>query len=86
MNITTNYEISKVEEFRVAAPGKVNRLTVGVWVDGNLQADLKQKVYNTVKDAVGIAEERGDRLTVETMKFIKPSQTGRAPTPWSNYS
>jgi flagellar M-ring protein FliF len=80
---TTNYEISKVEEFRVAAPGKVNRLTVGVWVDGNLQADLKQKVYNTVKDAVGIAEERGDRLTVETMNFIKPAKPVEPKTPWT---
>jgi flagellar M-ring protein FliF len=71
---TTNYEISKVEEFRVAAPGKVKRLTVGVWVDGNLVAGIKQKVYNTVKDSVGIAEERGDRLTVETINFSKPSQ------------
>lgn len=80
---TTNYEISKVEEFRVAAPGKVKRLTVGVWVDGNLITDTKQKVYNTVKDAVGIAEERGDRLTVETMNFIKPTQPVEQRTPWS---
>ncbi len=81
---TTNYEISKVEEFRVAAPGKVKRLTVGVWVDGNLVASNKQKVYNTVKDAVGIAEERGDRLTVETINFSKPAQTAQQPqTQWS---
>ncbi len=80
---TTNYEISKVEEFRVASPGKVKRLTVGVWVDGNLVADTKQKVYNTVKDAVGIAEERGDRLTVETINFSKPAQAEQQPqTQW----
>jgi flagellar M-ring protein FliF len=81
---TTNYEISKVEEFRVAAPGKVKRITVGVWVNGNLPADTKQKVYNTVKDAVGIAEERGDRLTVETINFSKPAQPAQPkPTPWA---
>lgn len=81
---TTNYEISKVEEFRVAAPGKVKRMTVGVWVDGNLVAATKQKVYNTVKDAVGIAEERGDRLTVETINFSKPAQQAEPPeTPWA---
>jgi flagellar M-ring protein FliF len=79
---TTNYEISKVEEFRVAAPGKVKRMTVGVWVDGNLVAETKQKVYNTVKDAVGIAEERGDRLTVETMNFSRPSQPVEQQIPW----
>jgi flagellar M-ring protein FliF len=81
---TTNYEISKVEEFRVAAPGKVKRITVGVWVNGNLPAATKQKVYNTVKDAVGIAEERGDRLTVETINFSKPAQSPQPkPTPWA---
>lgn len=79
---TTNYEISKVEEFRVAAPGKVKRMTVGVWVDGNLIADTKQKVYNTVKDAVGITEDRGDRLTVETINFSRPAQPVQQETPW----
>ncbi|MGE5583799.1 MAG: flagellar basal-body MS-ring/collar protein FliF [Bacillota bacterium] len=81
---TTNYEISKVEEFRVGAPGKVKRLTVGVWVDGNLQADIKQKVYNTVKDAVGVDETRGDRLSVETINFSKPAQPEKpVPIPWA---
>ncbi len=80
---TTNYEISNVEEFRVAAPGKVKRLTVGVWVDGNLDADTKQKVYNTVKDSVGLAEERGDRLSVETINFNRPSQPVEAKIPWA---
>jgi flagellar M-ring protein FliF len=82
---TTNYEISKVEEFRVAAPGKVKRMTVGVWVDGNLNPVIKQKVYNTVQDAVGIDETRGDRLTVETINFSKPAQQSQQQqqTPWT---
>lgn len=80
---TTNYEISKVEEFRVSAPGKVRRLTVGVWVDGNLPVQTKQKVYNTVAAAVGIMEDRGDQLTVETIEFSKPAQEKPAEIPWN---
>lgn len=80
---TTNYEISKVEEFRVAAPGKVKRLTVGVWVDGNLPALTKEKVYNTVAAAVGIMEERGDKLTVETIEFSKPAPEKPVEIPWN---
>lgn len=80
---TTNYEISKVEEFRVSAPGKVRRLTVGVWVDGNLPALTREKVYNTVSAAVGIMEERGDQLTVETIEFSKPASEKPVEIPWN---
>lgn len=66
---TVNYEISRVEEFRIGAPGRVRRLSVGVWVDGNLPEDVRQKVVNTVSAAVGIVESRGDQLMVETIEF-----------------
>ncbi|HYH05417.1 MAG TPA: flagellar M-ring protein FliF C-terminal domain-containing protein, partial [Bacillota bacterium] len=71
---TVNYEINRKEEFRIAAPGAVKRQTVGVWVDGDLPAATKQKVENTVAAAIGIMNERGDRLTVETIKFTPPPQ------------
>jgi flagellar M-ring protein FliF len=71
---TVNYEINKVEEFRIATPGKVRRMSVGVWVDGNLPEAVRQKVLNTVGAAIGYSEERGDRLTVETISFTQPAQ------------
>ncbi len=70
---TVNYEINKTEEFRIGAPGKVKRLSVGVWVDGNLPDTEREKVINTVSAALGIAEERGDKITVETINFNKPA-------------
>ncbi|HOP75128.1 MAG TPA: flagellar basal-body MS-ring/collar protein FliF [Bacillota bacterium] len=72
---TVNYELNKVEEFRISAPGKVKRLSVGVWVDGNLPAATRQKVENTIAAAVGISEERGDMLTVETIQFTRQPET-----------
>jgi flagellar M-ring protein FliF len=84
---TVNYELNKVEEYRVPALGQVKRQTVGVWVDGDLAAATKRKVENTVAAALGIMEERGDRLTVETIKFIPPpkAEPVKVPLniPWS---
>jgi flagellar M-ring protein FliF len=84
---TVNYEINKVEELRIAAPGQVKRQTVGVWVDGNLPEATKRKVENTVAAAIGIMKERGDQLTVETIKFTPPpkSEPVKMPLniPWS---
>lgn len=83
---TVNYEINKTEEFRVAAPGTIRRLTVGVWVDGNLPAATRDKITNTLSSALGISAARGDQLTVETIRFSQPKPTpssGNAGTvPW----
>jgi flagellar M-ring protein FliF len=78
---TVNYEINKTEELHISAPGQVKRQTVGVWVDGNLPEATKQKVQNTVAAAIGINEERGDRLTVETIKFTPPAESEAVKTP-----
>ncbi len=71
---TVNYEVNRSEEFRVVTPGRVKRLTIGVWVDGDLPAATKQKIVNTLTASAGIYEERGDKLTVETIKFNRPKQ------------
>lgn len=78
---TVNYEINRKEEFRIIAPGAVKRQTVGVWVDGDLPAATKQKVENTVAAAIGIMSERGDILTVETIKFTPPPAPEPVKTP-----
>jgi flagellar M-ring protein FliF len=85
---TVNYEINKVDELRIVAPGQVKRQSVGVWVDGNLPETTKQKVENTVAAAIGIVEDRGDRVTVETIKFTLPQKVKEPPQaapiiPWS---
>ncbi len=80
---TVNYEINKVEEYRIATPGKVKRMSVGVWVDGNLPEAVRQKVINTVGAAIGFSADRGDQLTVETIGFTKPAQPA---TPKANAS
>lgn len=81
-----NYEINRLEEFRITAPGKVKRQTVGVWVDGDLPETTRRKIENTVAAAIGILAERGDQLTVESIKFTPPPQPEPVPKqlniPW----
>jgi flagellar M-ring protein FliF len=79
---TTNYEISKTVENHVQEPGKVNKLSVAVLVDGNYtqdkdgkpvyapRTDAEQKQIDTlVKSAMGYDEKRGDQVQIVNMRF-----------------
>lgn len=68
-NATRNYEINKVQEHLVVAPGQVKKLSVAVWVDGSLGQQQLAKVRQAVASAVGFSEERGDQLFIDSMKF-----------------
>ena len=83
---TVNNEISNVEQFTVNAPGKVKRQSVSVYVDGNLTPEIKQSVYNLAKEAAGVVEERGDKLSVETFSLAPAAQPARQTIPWTNWS
>ena len=67
-----NYEISKVLEHHIAAPGTVNRLSVAVWLHGDMDEATKDIVRETVAAASGIDYQRGDQLTVESLPFYTP--------------
>lgn len=81
---TVNYEISNQEQLQIDFPGRVKRQSVSVWIDGNLTPDIKESVYNLVKDAAGIVPERGDTLSVELFTLATTSTVKPVPkTPWS---
>lgn len=65
----TNYEVSKVENKTITAPGQVKRLTTSVIVDGNLDEETKTSLKNLITNAVGYNEARGDSVSVEGMRF-----------------
>ena len=65
----TNYDITTHESQQVETPGKVKRLSASVIIDGNLSADVVAKWKDTVANAIGFDEARGDRLTVVGMPF-----------------
>ncbi len=87
---TTNYEISKTVRTEVNEPGKVQRLSVAVAVDGvrpvgedgapgeyaARSEEEMARIEQLVRTAVGYDEERGDQVTVVNMPFDAPAELG----------
>lgn len=75
----TTYENSRTQTVTVRTPGKVNRLTVAVLVDGGEKgvppAQL-QRLTRLVENAVGFDAERGDSVVVESLPFAAPVDPG----------
>jgi len=68
-NQKTNYEIGKSESKVISAPGKVQRLTASVIIDGNLDDATRQQLENVVGNAIGLDALRGDKISVIGMPF-----------------
>ena len=87
---TTNYEISKTVRTEVNEPGKVQRLSVAVVVDGvrpvgedgapgeyaPRSEEEIARIEELVRTAVGFDEARGDQVTVVNMPFDAPAAAG----------
>ena len=86
---TTNYEISKTIKNHISESGIINKMSIGILVDGNYkinqetgeseyiprtQEDL-DKISNLVKVAVGFDEDRSDKIEVINMKFSSELDT-----------
>lgn len=67
--VTRNYEISVSEKYQVKAPGEIQKLSVAVWVDGELAEEQKERVVAMVSSAAGIQPDRGDTVQVDSMPF-----------------
>ncbi|MEW6047014.1 MAG: flagellar M-ring protein FliF C-terminal domain-containing protein, partial [Bacillota bacterium] len=73
----TNYEINRVERRIVMAPGRVQRLSVAVWVDGELDVLQRQRTEQLVAAAMGLQPGRGDQVTVEGIRFSRAGVPGQ---------
>lgn len=72
----TTYQNSSTHTVNIRAPGKINRLTVAVMVDGGpkgLSARESQRLTRLVENAVGYDAQRGDSVVVENMPFAAPA-------------
>lgn len=70
--LTTNYEISKIQSHVLQAPGDVLRLSVAIIVDTARTRLTQQRIReleNVAAAAVGIDEKRGDQIEVIGMAF-----------------
>jgi flagellar M-ring protein FliF len=72
----TSYELNKTMETFVKTPGGIKKLSVAVLVsDAKATPEQIGKIKETVSAALGVDEERGDKLTVETMEFAPAVQS-----------
>jgi flagellar M-ring protein FliF len=70
---TKNYEINKVEEKEIYAPGRIKSISVAVAVDGNPGTTETNRIKSVVTAAIGLDSKRGDTLDVMGTKFDKSS-------------
>ncbi|WP_350344947.1 flagellar basal-body MS-ring/collar protein FliF [Proteinivorax tanatarense] len=67
-----NHEINKVQEHLVVAPGSVDRLSVAVLVNGDLDAQESEAISDFVATAAGLdVEGRADQISVMGREFAE---------------
>lgn len=67
---TTEFGVNHITETSKVAPGKVERLSVAVVLDGGAKpAPDADKVKQVVGAALGLDATRGDNIVVDTMRF-----------------
>lgn len=70
---TKNYEINKMEEKEIYAPGRIKSISIAVAVDGNPSTAETKRIKDVVTAAIGLDSNRGDTLNVMGTKFDKSS-------------
>ena len=94
-----NYEISRTTKTEVIEPGRVNRISAAVLVDGiYTKNDKGETVYRPrskeeidriaalVRSAIGFDAKRGDQLEVVNLRFAETTPAPIAePTGWQSY-
>lgn len=66
---TRNYDVSKTVESEIRAPGKIEKISLSVLVDGELTPQEQEKITEAVSSAAGIDLTRGDQVSVVGMAF-----------------
>lgn len=66
---TKNYDVSKVEQKTIKAPGSIKRLTASIALDGNVDDATKTAIRNLAVSAIGYDDKRGDTISVEGVPF-----------------
>ena len=72
---TTNYEVGKTIETKIAAPGKITNISLAVIINGELIPEEESKIKDAVAKAAGINTERGDQITVVGIPFNNEDTT-----------
>ncbi len=75
----TEYEVSRVTENTVKAPGKLESLSIAVLInDAALSLPKRSAIERAVTSAAGLDDLRGDKLTVTGLSFAKAPDDSKA--------
>ncbi len=66
---TTQYAVSKQIETISSQGGKLDKMSIGIFVNGNLTEEEKKNITAVVSAASGIMADRGDTLSIEGVSF-----------------
>ncbi len=66
---SNKYEVSKRVEHITQAPGKVEKLSVAVLIDGTVSPAMNATIRQAVSTAIGFDATRGDQVTVDSLPF-----------------
>ena len=65
----TRYEVNRTEISTVKAVGILERLSISVLYDGNLNADMRGRMENIVMASAGVDLTRGDMVNIDGISF-----------------
>jgi flagellar M-ring protein FliF len=65
------YEYGRRVEQVIAAPGGITRMSVGVIVPGDLDAEKQKHMTDLVRMAAGINDQRGDAIVVQALDQLR---------------
>lgn len=78
-----NYEIDRIEEYLVKAPGRVERLNVALLIGEELSPAQQARIEELTGAAVGYSMERGDTISVVSMPFTAEEPLVSLPEPFA---
>lgn len=66
-----NYEMNRTVERITTATGRIKKLSVGIFIDGDMKTEQLDVIRSVVAKALGIDKERGDELEVQALPFYQ---------------
>jgi flagellar M-ring protein FliF len=74
LETTSSYNVTKRVQHSTVAPGKVNRLSMALFVDQALKAARLSALQEAAAAAAGLDSKRGDTIVVERVSFAEPEK------------
>ena len=70
-NVVKNFELNRSVEQRIVAPGKIKRITAGIFLDSSIKLDEEgmKNINEVLESSIGIDKTRGDSIQIRALPF-----------------